>query len=279
MSVAVFSRLLRKGLIIAVTSVALAACSSSTSLAPAPPSLGGLSTFGKSLGAALTLGPVDGGVTERAIFEFNGGSGDSPETGPVADGTGALYGTTREGGAAGLGNAYELVRSGSAYTLVRVYDFQGGYNDGADPWAPLLLGKSHVLFGTTQQGGDIRYCRPPQGCGVVFQLTPSKRGYDSSVLYRFQGGTDGETPSSGLIADASGSLYGSTASGGTSPECAYGCGTVYRLDASRGYAETVLYSFQGQGDGEYPGSLTLDSSGAIYGTAQGASLEPVSCLS
>jgi uncharacterized repeat protein (TIGR03803 family) len=80
-----------------------------------------------------------------------------------------------------------------------------------------------------------------------------------SLLYSFKGGTDGAVPN-GLLRDASGNLYGTTFSGGTS-----GKGTVFKLDATG--VETVLYSFTGGADGSGPiAGLIRDAAGNFYGT-------------
>src|ERR1017187_10721613 len=51
-----------------------------------------------------------------------------------------------------------------------------------------------------------------------------------TVLYTFQGGTDGGFPNPGLIRDSSGNLYGITTTAGNRSDCNnYGCGTVYKL--------------------------------------------------
>jgi uncharacterized repeat protein (TIGR03803 family) len=93
-------------------------------------------------------------------------------------------------------------------------------------------------------------------------------------LYNFSGGANGANPYGGLVADSSGSLYGTTGAGGSSTNCnlGSGCGTVFML-TSPSWTETILYSFQGGsvGDGSGPQSgLVFDSKGALYGaTASG----------
>jgi hypothetical protein len=97
--------------------------------------------------------------------------------------------------------------------------------------------------------------------------------WKEKVLYSFQGGTDGQLPSGGLIFDKSGNLYGVTSEGGGT-SCPPGwCGTVYKLSppAQEGEAwtETVIYVFKGhdQNDGSSPsGSLVADHDGNFYGT-------------
>lgn len=88
------------------------------------------------------------------------------------------------------------------------------------------------------------------------------------VLYSFSDdGTDGFTPYSSLIFDASGNLYGTTVLGGT-----YGCGTVFELSPDgQSWTETVIYSFQNNGeDGCEPyAGLIFDQAGNLYGTTYG----------
>jgi uncharacterized repeat protein (TIGR03803 family) len=93
-----------------------------------------------------------------------------------------------------------------------------------------------------------------------------------TTLYAFQSATDAVGPSTPLIFDAAGNLYGASADGGTSL-CAYGngCGTIFELSpptASGGaWTETILYSFKGNTDGWSPnGQLVIDKGGNLYGT-------------
>ena len=88
-----------------------------------------------------------------------------------------------------------------------------------------------------------------------------------TVLYSFAGPTDGAFPVAGLVRDAAGNLYGTTAGGGASSGCSFGsCGVVFKL-APAG-SETVLHSFTGGPDGQDPyGGLTTDAAGNLYGTA------------
>ncbi len=100
----------------------------------------------------------------------------------------------------------------SAQTLTTIYTFTGG--DGANPHAGLIADAAGNLYGTTVYGGA-------NGNGTVFKVTPTG---SETVLYSFTGGSDGANPEAGLIADASGNLYGTTANGGSN-----GVGTVFKL--------------------------------------------------
>jgi len=82
-----------------------------------------------------------------------------------------------------------------------------------------------------------------------------------TVLHTFTFGSgDGNTPFGGLVADAAGNLYGTTAGGGL-----LNGGTVFELSpASGGWTETILYSFPSM---TYPySSLIFDAAGNLYGT-------------
>jgi uncharacterized repeat protein (TIGR03803 family) len=109
--------------------------------------------------------------------------------------------------------------------------------------------------------------------GTVFELTPGSSGWTEGVLYSFQGGSDGLSPQAGLIFDAGGNLYGTTALGGIGSQ-----GTVFELSPSGdGWTESVLYSFcslPNCSDGLQPDSgLTLDPQGNLYGTTSGVVFE------
>jgi uncharacterized repeat protein (TIGR03803 family) len=84
-------------------------------------------------------------------------------------------------------------------------------------------------------------------------------GGSETVLYSFQGGTDGVKPSGGLIRDASGNFYGTTEQGGAS-----GMGTVFGVTPDG--TETVLHSFAGGSDGASPRAGVVRKGGKLYGT-------------
>ena len=144
-----------------------------------------------------------------------------------------------------------------------LYTFLGQSNGGGPfEMDGLIADQSGNLYGTATQGGQ-------KGDGVVFELTPpSAPGapWTETVLYSFQNGSDGESPMGGLIFDAAGNLYGTTAYGGKT-----GNGSVFELSppalAGGAWTETTLYHFLGGTDGEVPVSgVILDSKGNLYGT-------------
>jgi uncharacterized repeat protein (TIGR03803 family) len=86
----------------------------------------------------------------------------------------------------------------------------------------------------------------------------------AKVVYSFAGEEDGEYPSTDLVVDGAGNLYGTTVQGGD-----FGGGTVFQLSRSGNtWVHTVLYSFTGGADGGQPyGGVTLDAQGNLYGAA------------
>jgi uncharacterized repeat protein (TIGR03803 family) len=209
---------------------------------------------------------------EQMLYAFQGGTdGSEPMAGLLADASGNLYGTVPQGGGngegqrcalIGCGAVFKLTPGSSGYTESIVYGFYGpDYNDGDGPYASLIADNGGALYGTTVTGG--RY-----GLGTVFELRPNASGHMESVLYAFEGGSDGSDPFSDLIADGSGTLYGTTYWGGGSTSCNSGCGTVFKLTpAGLAYKESVLHRFKGGADGFNPyGGLIADESGALYGT-------------
>lgn len=155
---------------------------------------------------------------------------------------------------AGLGAAFLVslllsAESAEAAKAKLLYGFQHG-GDGYNPASELIVDSNGAIYGTTQHGGSYNY-------GTAFELLPSGQ---EELLHEFTGGIDGGGPQSGLVADGSGNLYGTTYSGGASD-----AGTLYRI-APDG-TETVLYSFAGGSDGLAPFDRPLiGSDGNLYGT-------------
>ena len=234
--------------------------------------LGGCGANGSSFGAPLSAAPGVTALTkESAIHIFQGSpDGGGPFAGLVAGKNEEFYGTTFAGGntpSGGLGTVFEISSAGKEKVL---YSFQGG-NDGLAPQAGLIVNSIGNLYGDTAYGGGSATCT--DGCGAVFEVSKKGAGYKERVLYAFQGGKDGQSPIGTLLADKSGSLYGTTNNGGIGTKCtpgsgSTGCGTVYKLTRSgSSYTEKVLYAFTGGKDGAFPKTaLIADDKGQLYGT-------------
>ena len=149
-------------------------------------------------------------------------------------------------------------------TFSTLYHFRS-QNDGKEPlMGKLLADEQNNLYGTTYHGGTYGY-------GTVFELSPPITGHvwAETILYNFSGGLDGRYPSSSLIADPAGNLYGTTYYGGSS-ESKYASGTVFKLSPptspGSAWVESIIYRFKKLPDGSNPGSgLVLDPAGNLYG--------------
>jgi uncharacterized protein YceK len=211
--------------------------------------------------------------TYTVLYRFNGGhDGGYPIAPLVMDGAGAIYGTTTHGGL-GNGTVFRLTppATGTALSLDSLYEFRWF----AHGWYPAGLffdSASGSLYGTTLFGGR---CLANNGCGSAFSLSTPKPGHtvlDFTELYRFGPSLTGpDVPFSPLVADSGGALYGMSEAG-VGPQPTYG--SIYRLsppsEPGALWSETVIYNFAGGSDGSAGDqALTVDTSGAIYGTAGG----------
>jgi uncharacterized repeat protein (TIGR03803 family) len=215
--------------------------------------------------------------TETMLYNFcslaNCADGGLPVSGLTSDGKGNMFGTTLYGGVGypqnnGYGTVFELSPYGSGgWNETTLYTFAGGA-DGGSPYSSVILDSAGNLYGTTIIGGDLT-CNPPvdDGCGVVFKLSPAGTGWTETVLYSFTGGADGKYPTTGLIMDSAGNLYGTTLEGDSNAPF----GTVFELSPSGGgWTEKVIYAlgslnFYREGGAE---GLTLGAAGNIFLTEQ-----------
>jgi len=219
---------------------------------------------GRTHGGVVFQLKLSGGVwTERVLHTFRGRKdGIDPEASLILDQNGVLYGTTMGG------NVFKLAppTAGHANWMFKnVFVFDGGQDDGPLSPGTLLAGKNGVLYGTQKFGNG------PANAGAVFQLTPpAKHGaWSETTIYRFSGGSDGLYPYAGVIADATGNLYGTTTGDGQAS-----FGTVFRLSppAQQGgdWTKTTLYAFGGGSDGSGPGAgLIFVKGGALFSTTAG----------
>jgi len=214
--------------------------------------------------------------TEKVLHEFCGSNkcvdGNWPDGGLVFDALGNLYGATVYGGTHNSGVVYELSPgSDGTWSETVLHNFGNG-GDGAQPFGSLIFDAAGNLYGPTDGGGSGS-CSG--GCGTVFQLEPGKDGtWTEKVLHSFDNdGSDGYLPSSGLIVDATGNLFGTTYYGGSSGTgCGgSGCGTVFKLNvgANGKWSEKVLHSFDGRDVFLPCCSLLAQEGGNLYGTADG----------
>ncbi len=220
--------------------------------------MGGAS--GNGLSGYGTVYKVDPSGNETVLYSFTGqADGGYPYASLTLDKNGNLYGTTYEGGDLscqppyGCGTVFKVDPTGHESVL---YSFTGAYPDyGISPVGGLVRDKAGNLYGTTTYGGTASYH------GNVFELTP-----DGTIanLYSFTGSNgDGEWPTSNLMLDNKGNLYGATNYGG-SPNCESGCGVIFKVSPDG--TENILFSFTGGATGFRPSALVRHG-GHLYGTA------------
>jgi uncharacterized repeat protein (TIGR03803 family) len=202
--------------------------------------------------------------TYKVLYNFcaKGGTcadGSDPVAGLVRDSAGNLYGTTFAGGANDDGAVFKVDATGHE-TVIYSFCSQSNCTDGLHPEAGLILDSTGSLYGTTFQGGA-------NGLGTVYKVD---RGGSETVIYSFCSVSecaDGDSPTSGLLLDSSGNLYGTTPSGGS-----HNGGTVFKINTAG--VESVLYDFCSVGtgvctDGQLPeAGLVRDSAGNLYGTTE-----------
>ena len=184
----------------------------------------GTTTYGGDRGGDGTIFKLfkSGGVWKlKIIYSFAGGNdGYEPWGTLIRDKNGALYGTTKFGGATDEGTVFMLSRSAGKWTETTLHEFDSFNEDGANPIAGLRWGPSGTLYGTTSEGGTPGY----PGVGIVFELTQSGGVWNETILHSFEGDSDGSYPQGGVILDKNGALYGTTALGGTD-----NLGTVWKI--------------------------------------------------
>jgi uncharacterized repeat protein (TIGR03803 family) len=204
-------------------------------------------------GTVFEINPTSG--KEKVVYRFKGGSDGALPSGPLNVG-GTFYGTSIEGGGAaqcsnGCGTLFAVNPKTGAETVV--YAFQGG-SDGASP-SPSPINVGGTLYGTTSSGGSFAE-------GTVFAVNPATGG--ETVVYAFQGGSDGAAPVAGLI-NVGGMLYGTTREGGGATQCRFGCGTVFEVNPTTG-AETVVHAFADPHQGYQPEASLIKVGDKLYGT-------------
>jgi uncharacterized repeat protein (TIGR03803 family) len=213
--------------------------------------------------------------TFQVLHNFAGPEGAYPYAGVTMDQAGNLYGTAAHGGhtggacgSGGCGTVFKLKHEASGWILNPLYTFTGP--DGNSPQARVIFGPDGNLYGTTTYGGTANQ-------GTVFKLSPPPSAckaflcpWRETVLYSFQGGSDGEQPQYGdLVFDQQGNIYGTTPYGGAGSGCDASCGVVYKLSVSTGWTESILYRFTGGDDGGYPyAGVIFDATGNLYGTTE-----------
>ncbi len=174
---------------------------------------------GSGCGTVFQVSPGVSGWTETVLHSFNADEGYGPSAGLVMDAAGNLYGTAYQGGNLtgencapfGCGTVFEVSPNGGGWTETTLHAF-GGQPDTGYPLARLLLDSAGNLYGTGTRATLV----PP----AVFELSPRQGGWLESLPFSFN---PNDGPTSGVILDRLGELYGEAGGG------VYGAGVAYEL--------------------------------------------------
>jgi uncharacterized repeat protein (TIGR03803 family) len=215
-----------------------------------------LATDGNLYGACIEGGANGAGFIFRVtlagvltdIYDFPGiATQCCPSSAPILGADGDLYGTTSEYG--GSSAPYVMYRVSTEGVYKTLYTF----SDGNSVPSVLSAGSDGNFYGTEANadgyGND----------GGVFRISA---GGTFKLLYGFDPSTDVYYPSTGVVRDTNGKLYGTSAF----PSGTDGSGTLY--DVTAGGVLTNIYNF--------PSSLNFDeaannmmqaSNGNLYGAS------------
>jgi uncharacterized repeat protein (TIGR03803 family) len=218
------------------------------------------------------------GTTQRAIFKitspptlaysvlhtFNSTTeGYSPLNNVVEGSNGLLYGSIYGLGGTpnqDLARIYSIPKTGGSLQILYHASRADGFASNT-----LIQGNDGALYGTARDGGafwNTTGCIAVGNCGTVYRFDLTTNTY--TVLFSFDGGSDGRDPEGGLAQGADGLLYGTTAAGGS-----LGGGTIFRIGTSGGL--TTIHQFDGTNGYSPRGELIEPSAGVFYGTTFGGS--------
>lgn len=190
--------------------------------------LGGINNNGTLFELRKTANGYASSPTLLVAFTGQPG-GANPNAGLIIDANGNLFGTTLNGGTLDAGTVFELVKNANAYASTPT--ILASLN--SLPRAPLIADAQGNLFGTSTMGGDTDQ-------GAVFEIAKTANGYanTATILVSFMNNPTiktGSSPQDGLISDANGNLFGTTAAGGPG-----GNGTVFEI-TNTGFVPRLVF--------------------------------------
>ena len=218
--------------------------------------------------SCLTLAtPASAAGRDKLLYRFVGPNEQvtSPSGLLTADGAGNFYGVS--GVAFNQGMVFELMLGpNGTWSDKPLYTFANG-TDGSGPVPGFVIDAAGNLYGVTNSGGAY-------GTGTVFELSPNPDGtWSKTTLYSFNPYNyfEADFPSTPLIADAAGNLYGGSMFGGNFADqhCAAGCGAIFKMthNPDGTWTESTVYSFLYIDGYEIFSGLNFDAAGNLYGMA------------
>jgi uncharacterized repeat protein (TIGR03803 family) len=190
---------------------------------------------------------INGRTGELVLLAaFNGTNGFSPYGALVQDANGDFYGTTKDGGANGVGTVFKLSTNG---TLTSLFSFNG-------------TNGSHPLAGLVKTADGTSW-----GYGTVFKITSAGA---HTMLVSFGSSPDGpRNPKAALIRASDGNFYGTSWIGGT-----IGGGTVFGVTPAGDVSVLVSFGAQLPDNGIGPTGPLVEANGSLYGTVPGGNTHP-----
>ena len=222
----------------------------------------GSATPGQGSGTIYRIAPDGSGY--RVIFSFDGApaylNGIEP-TSLIQGRDGALYGTTKNGGANATqftspGTVFRIQTDGTGFAIIHSFlptSTRPSPYDGALPDSPLIHAADGFLYGASRSGGQTL-----DGC--VFRMRTDGSAFE--VIYSFlrAAPANGTEPKDAFFMGSDGALYGRTISGGTNNN-----GVIYKLRPDGTGFKVVANN---PGFASY-NALMQGRDGALYGAASG----------
>ena len=176
-------------------------------------------TPGDGCGAVFELRPSSSGWNYSDLHRFTGRDGAFSNAGVIQDKQGNVYGATTGDGAFGCGTVFQLSpKAEGGWRYSELYNLRGGPSAGL-----LAIDAAGNLYGANS--GVMTGTCPGAAYGEIFKLTPSARGHwQYSSVHKFKSLIGGNSPSSGLILDKAGNLYGTVGA-----EYGHGYGVVFEI--------------------------------------------------
>jgi uncharacterized repeat protein (TIGR03803 family) len=179
------------------------------------------------------------------LHAFSSGDGSSPIAPLVQGIDGSFYGTAELGGSVNDGVLFTVKSSGN---LAVIASFDGAGN-GANPYSPVIQANDGNFYGTASTWGSFEW-------GTIYKTTAKG---DLTVLYNFNGSSDGGDPLAGLMQGTDGKFYGAA----TGDFFTNDYGTVFSITPSGAFS--VLHSFDGSHGANPCVTPVQHTSGILYG--------------
>ncbi|MGB8698775.1 MAG: choice-of-anchor tandem repeat GloVer-containing protein [Thermosynechococcaceae cyanobacterium] len=208
-------------------------------------------------GSAFSVNLATGAVQTIATFPRVSGQPIFPSGGVTLGSDKKLYGVSNLSSFSEPPILYSLTPSGATTVTPKVlFVFS---NDLIPVEAKIVEARTGVLFGTSA------YSTTGANKGLIYSITTKGKNY--KVLHTFIGGTDGDTPRTGLMKASNGKVYGTTLYGGSGPQ-----GTIFKIEAT-GAGYKVLHSFTGA-KGNIPYARLNQVGSLLYGTTMAGGSGP-----